>query len=88
MKNADYGIKRTKRQRGFYALQVGSKEYSLQSPEFHGECSLWILSDMTGNEPTLHFECKKFALAHLAQAVLLQEHEARGGKTKIIVTTK
>ena len=83
-----YGIKCTKKARGFYALQVGIKEYWLQSPKFHGECSSWLLSDMTGNEPTLHFECRKFAIAHVQLEVLQKEFEARGGKTKIIVTTK
>lgn len=57
------------------------------SPDFHGECSSWLLSDMTGREPTLHFECKKFAINHLASEVLQQELEARGGRTKIVVTT-
>ena len=84
MKN---GIKTTKRSKGFYEVDVGGKTYWLKSPEFHGESSFWILSDLTGNEPTLHFEFKKFAINHLAFEVLRQELEARGGRTKIVVTT-
>ena len=82
-----YGIKSTKRAKGFYALKVGGKEYFLMSPNFHKECSSWLLADMTGREPTLHFECKKFAIAHLQSEVLQQEIEARGGRTKIVVST-
>ena len=84
----NYGIKTTKRCKGFYEVKVRGKTYWLQSPEFHGESSFWLLSDMTGNEPTLHFECKKFAINHLAFEVFRQELEARGGRTKIVVTSK
>ena len=76
--------KRQKKEKGFYELNVGDKTYWLQSPECHGECSSWLLADMTSNEPTLWFECKKFAIAHLEMEVLQQELEARGGKTKIV----
>tara|TARA_R100001594_G_scaffold88559_1_gene122804 strand:+ start:661 stop:924 length:264 start_codon:yes stop_codon:yes gene_type:complete len=82
-----YGIKSTKRAKGFYALQVGGKEYFLMSPNFHKECSSWLLSDTTGNDPILYFDCKKFAINHLASEVIQQELESRGGRTKIVVST-
>ena len=68
MNNAKY-IKSTKRDKGFYELNVGDKTYWLQSPAWT-EGLGWLLTDINGNGDTLHFDSKKNAIAHLESEVL------------------